>query len=125
MRQKQGRSWRPLRAACRALQLLITTNFLAVCLAEGQGHPGEVVHGPDPATMFEVQGRTFWNKSLGLDQLPHGMLGHQCSSARPGPHPTDFLTYTPNRRHDTFQAMHQGILWQEQEHEGMLCQQDG
>ncbi|BDA44630.1 hypothetical protein COCOBI_06-1070 [Coccomyxa sp. Obi] len=97
MRQRQSWPWRPP-GAWRALQLLIAASFLALCSAEGEGHPGDVVHGPDPATMFEVQGRTFWNKSLGLDQLPHGVLGHQCSSARPGPHPTDFLTYTPNRR---------------------------
>ncbi|KAK9908408.1 hypothetical protein WJX75_007462 [Coccomyxa subellipsoidea] len=56
------------------------------------------MQGPDPATMFEVQGRTFWNKSLGLDQQPPGVLGHQCSAARPSPHPKDILTYTPNRR---------------------------
>lgn len=51
-----------------------------------------------PAGYFEIHGRTFWNKSLGLDQLPDGMLGHQCSAARPGPHPDRTLTYTPNRR---------------------------
>ena len=115
---RQGWSWRPPSAAWRGLQLLITANILALCLADGKGHAGDTVHGPDPATMFEVQGRTFWNKSLGLDQLPHGILGHQCSSARPGPYPTEFLTYTPNRRHDTVQTMHHVFSWQGQGHGG-------
>ena len=53
---------------------------------------------PDEASMFSVHGRTFWNKSLGYDRQPPGVLGHQCSRARPGPHPEGTLTYTPNRR---------------------------
>lgn len=53
---------------------------------------------PDAASLFSVHGRTFWNKSLGYDRQPPGVLGHQCSSARPGAHPEGTLTYTANRR---------------------------
>lgn len=50
------------------------------------------------AEYFEIHGRSFWNKSLGLDQLPGGMLGHQCSASRPAGPSEHTLTYTPNRR---------------------------
>jgi hypothetical protein len=57
---------------------------------------GRVATQADAA--FEIVGRKYWNKSLGLDQLAPGILGHQCSPVRPGPHPEHLLTYTPNRR---------------------------
>lgn len=93
MRQLEGNFER---AAWQAL--LTAAVLLPATLAANYEPPGETVQGPDPATMFEVQGRTFWNKSLGLDQQPPGVLGHQCSAARPSPHPKNILTYTPNRR---------------------------
>lgn len=83
--------WRPRRLVAAAV-LLALWGF-----AKGSA-PGDVIEGPDQKSMFEVHGRTFWNKSLGYDQQPHGVLGHQCAIARPSPHPKDTLTYTPNRK---------------------------
>ncbi len=97
MRQQRSCLWVASLAAWQAL-LLVAAVLLSPASAAKYEAPGETVQGPDPATMFEVQGRIFWNKSLGLDQQAPGVLGHQCSAARPSPHPTEHLTYTPNRR---------------------------
>ena len=92
-------TWTSELASVWHCQLSIAALLLIAALVAGGVPPhGEGLQIPDPGTMFNVQGRRFWNKSLGLDQLPHGVLGHQCSTARPDPHPDHTLTYTPNRR---------------------------
>lgn len=94
----QRRSWTKDLASDWQCQLSIAALLFVAASAAGESPHGKGLQGPDTATMFNVQGREFWNKSLGLDQLPHGVLGHQCSAARPDPHPTHTFTYTPNRR---------------------------